>query len=136
MKRVLLVVLVVAAIAAFVHWPPLNEVETGRTPEYPDLRPREYAEAEDAVTAAARRAGEALGWRVTGSGRGRGGSEVHAVAAPLPGLSEHDVDVRIRREGGRTRVSVRSRSRAALRDFGQNARNVRAFLAELDRQLR
>ena len=43
--------------------------------------------------------------------------------------------IRIRREGGRTRVSVRSKSRSGSADFGQNARNIRLFLTELDREL-
>jgi len=44
--------------------------------------------------------------------------------------------VRIRREGGKTLVSVRSRSRWGPSDFGQNARNVRELLAALDGALR
>jgi uncharacterized protein (DUF1499 family) len=46
-----------------------------------------------------------------------------------------DVTVRIRRRAGLAEVSVRSRSRVGKADFGQNARNIRAFQAELERQM-
>jgi uncharacterized protein (DUF1499 family) len=46
-----------------------------------------------------------------------------------------DVNVRIRREGAKTKVSVRSKSRMGTMDFGQNARNVRELLAALDREM-
>ena len=37
--------------------------------------------------------------------------------------------------GGRTRVSVRSKSGIGRADFGQNARNIQLFLRELDQEL-
>jgi uncharacterized protein (DUF1499 family) len=46
------------------------------------------------------------------------------------------VTVRVRGAGGRSTVSVRSRSRVGKWDFGQNARNIRELLTELDRELR
>jgi uncharacterized protein (DUF1499 family) len=46
-----------------------------------------------------------------------------------------DVVVRVTEEGGRTAVNVRSASRVGRGDLGQNARNIRAFFLELDRQL-
>ena len=49
---------------------------------------------------------------------------------------EDDVTVKVTREAGRTRVSVRSKSRLGRADFGQNARNVRELLAALDARLR
>ena len=52
--------LVAGAVVAATRWPRINEVETGRTPEYPDLRDREYAAPEAAVA----QGGE-------GGGRGR-----------------------------------------------------------------
>jgi hypothetical protein len=41
LKPVLLIALVGGAIWAFTSWPRLTEVETGKTPEYPDLRGRD-----------------------------------------------------------------------------------------------
>jgi hypothetical protein len=52
---------------------------------------------------------------------------------------KYDVSLRIWREGGMTRLSVRSRSQPGKLDFkvdfGQNARNIRELLDELDRQM-
>jgi uncharacterized protein (DUF1499 family) len=123
--------------AALLAWPLLNDVETGRTPQYPDLRPRSYRAGPAEVARAARAALEALPrFRVTGSGSGPRGHEIQAVATTRVFRFEDDVTVRIAREGGRTRLSIRSRSRVGKWDFGQNARNVREVLAALDERLR
>src|SRR5262245_60461478 len=102
---VVLAVVVGGAALAYFHWPRLEVVETGRTPEYPDIQPREYAASEEAVARAARAAiAQLSGWTVTGGGKGPGGSEIQARATlPVIGFT-HDIDVRIRREGARTRV--------------------------------
>jgi uncharacterized protein (DUF1499 family) len=135
-KRFLLLVVVAAAVAALLAWPRINTVETGRTPEYPDLQPREYAAGEQRVTDAVKAAAGRLSrFTFVGAGRGPGGSEVHYVASTPVFRFKDDVNVRIRREGGKTRVSVRSKSRMGKLDFGQNARNVRELLAALDREM-
>lgn len=118
-------------------WPRINDVETGRTREYPDLRVREYAAGEQEVVKAVKAAVERLPrWSLVGSGSGPRGSEVRAVHATQVFRFRDDVTVRIKREGDRTHVGVRSKSRVGSWDFGQNARNVRELLAELDRTLR
>jgi uncharacterized protein (DUF1499 family) len=122
--------------AALVSWPILNDVETGRTPRYPDLRPRSYQAGPAEVARAARAALEGLPrFRVTGSGSGPRGQEIQAVATTRVFRFQDDVTVRVTREGGRTRLSVRSRSRVGKWDLGQNARNVRAVLSALDARL-
>jgi uncharacterized protein (DUF1499 family) len=132
----MLLVVVVAAVAAFTAWPRINDVETGRTPEYPDLKVREYRASEEAVTKAVKFVVERLPrWRYVGSGSGVGGSEVRAVRTTLLLRFQDDVTVRVKRQGDLTRVSVRSKSRAGRGDFGQNARNIRELLAELDKQM-
>ena len=136
MKRVLLLAVVAGAVAAFLAWPRLNLVETGRTPEYPDLQPREYAASEQAVTEALKAGASRLSrFAFVGAGRGPGGSEVQYVASTPVLRFKDDVNVRIRREGGKTKVTVRSKSRTGKIDFGQNARNVRELLAALDQQM-
>jgi uncharacterized protein (DUF1499 family) len=136
MKRFLLLLVVAGAAAAFLAWPRLNMVETGRTPEYPDLQPREYAASEQRVTEALKAAAGRLSrFTFVGAGRGPGGSEVHYVAATPVLRLKDDVNVRIRREGAKTKVTVRSKSRMGTMDFGQNARNVRELLGALDREL-
>ena len=125
-----------AAAVAFTRWPRINDVETGRTPEYPDLSVQRFTAGGERVTRAARAAVQALpGWELVGSGRGPGGAEVQAVARTRVLRFKDDVTVRIRRREGSTEVSVRSRSRKGQADFGQNARNIRAFQAELERQM-
>jgi len=42
LRTLVLAVLVGAAAWAVLRWPHLDTVETGRTPEYPELRPRDY----------------------------------------------------------------------------------------------
>ena len=136
MKRFLLLLVVAGGVAAFLAWPRLNMVETGRTPEYPDLQPREYAAGEQRVTEALKTAAGRLSrFAFVGAGRGPGGSEVHYVASTPVLRFKDDVNVRIRREGAKTKVTVRSKSRMGTMDFGQNARNVRELLAALDREM-
>jgi uncharacterized protein (DUF1499 family) len=136
MKRFLLLVVAAGAVAALLAWPRLNMVETGRTPEYPDLQPREYAAGEQRVTEALKAAAHRLPRFVfVGAGRGPGGSELQYTARTRVFRFEDDVVVRIRREGGKTKVNVRSKSRTGKFDFGQNARNVRELLVALDEEM-
>jgi hypothetical protein len=133
-----LAVVALALTAAWLAlaWPRLADVETGRTPEYGDLKPRVYTVSESTVSKGAIKAVEALGWTYVGAGSGPGGSEVKAVAySPLLRFP-HDFTVKIRHLGGRTTVSIRSQSRYGKWDLGQNARNIRAYLDELDRQVK
>ncbi len=132
LKLAIVIAVPVAVVAALVSWPILDEVETGKTPEYRDIVPRDYTSTEATVGKAAKAAVERLsGWQLVGSGSGPGGTEIRAVATSRLPLTS-DVTIRIRRTGGRTQVSVRSKSRKWPLDLGQNARNIRAFLAELD----
>jgi uncharacterized protein (DUF1499 family) len=134
--KAVLVVAAVAAAVAFTRWPRLNDVETGRTPAYPDLRVQRFTASEERVSRAARAAVAALpGWELMGSGRGPGGSHLQAVARTRVLRFKDDVTIAIRRKDGATEVSARSRSRTGKWDFGQNARNLRAFQAELERQM-
>lgn len=140
MKKILgwlaLIVLGGTAIWAATAWPRLNVVETGKTPEYPDLQDRTYSARPDRVGEAVRAAlSERPGWRVVGSGQGPGGVALSLVHETRVFRFKDDVEVKIRRKGGRTVVSVRSQSRLGGWDFGQNARNVRELLEALDAEL-
>ena len=141
MKRTLgwtLIVLVVLGAGwAATAWPRLNDVETGRTPEYPDLQVRTYPESPARVAEALKEALARLPrWTVVGSGRGPRGTVVTAVHQTRVFRFEDDVTVRIRRDpAGGTTVSVRSQSRVGKWDFGQNARNIRELLAALDEEI-
>lgn len=134
--KVAFAVLAIGAAVAYTRWPRINDVETGRTPEYGDLGVQRFTATEERVTRAARAAVTGLpGWELIGSGRGPAGAEVQAVARTRVLRFKDDVTVRIRRRDDLTEVSVRSRSRVGKADFGQNARNIRAFQAELERQM-
>jgi hypothetical protein len=129
-------VLVGGLVLAFTTWPLLHDVETGKTPEYPDLRLREFRASPERVAKALDKAlANLAGWEVVGFGHGQASYSVQAVhTTPVVQLKE-EVNVRIWREGETTRMTVRSRSKTELPDFGQNARNIRELLAALDREL-
>src|SRR5689334_15682766 len=104
LKTVALVAVVVLAAWAALAWPHLNRVETGRTPECPDLAPHVYAAKPPEVTKAVQAAVEKLGWHYVGSGSGPGGSQLQADGrlplVPLP----CEVRILVRSEKGRTAV--------------------------------
>lgn len=136
MRRFLLGVIVAAAVGAALAWPRINDVETGRTPEYPELEARTYPGDVAKVAKAVQKAVEHLPrWTFVGAGQGPGGAEVRAVHKNMFPVRD-EVTVRVRSGGKGSAVSVRSRSSAFRWDFGQNARNIRELLAELDRELR
>lgn len=135
MKKLLVVIVILGAGAVYLAWPRVSDVETGRSPEYPELQVKEYRASPAAVAKAAERAIASLPrWRLVGSGRGPAGTALQAEAGTVLQL-RYDVTVRITSRGGLTQVSVRSESRVGSLDLGQNARNIRSFLEALDREL-
>ena len=129
--------LVGSAIALSTAWPRVSEVETGASHEYANLAPRAFPQTPAEVSRAVESAVTALpGWSLRGSGSGSGG---HAIQAEHRLLSfapfREDIVVSVRPTGKGSRVSIRSRSRVGPWDLGQNARNIRQLLAELDRRL-
>jgi uncharacterized protein (DUF1499 family) len=136
LAKIAALALLLAGVWAATAWPRINDVETGRTPEYPDLRVREYAASPQKVAEAAKQAlGRLPRWSVVGSGGGPGGHSIQAVHETSTLDFKEDVTILVRQDGPRTRVSVRSRSRVGPWDFGQNARNIRELLAALDAQV-
>jgi len=134
----LLAAAVVAGIAAALFlWPLVGEVETGKTPEYPDLKALELAAPPERVSKAVETVlGRRPGGEGVGSGHGPAAHTFQPVRSHLvPGFAE-DVSVRIAHAGERTRVTVRSASRIGPPDFGQNARNVRELLGALESEVR
>jgi uncharacterized protein (DUF1499 family) len=135
-KRVLLLVLLAAAAAAFFAWPRINDVTTSQTKEYPDLQDESYSASEDRVAEAAKKViGRLPRWTLKGAGEGPGGWAIQAERKTRTGFVD-EITLRIRREGGQTRVKVRSRSRSGKIDFGQNARNIRELMAALNGEVR
>jgi len=123
-----------ASVFALRAWPMINIVETGRTPEYPDIQPRTYQKSTAEVFDAALHVIDRLSrWTLIGYDEKRG--EIQAEAQTILWHFVDDVRVRIVNRGGDAVVEVRSASRVGRGDFGQNARRIRGFLKELDRQL-
>lgn len=135
-KQLIAVAAVAAGVWAVTAWPHINDVETGKTPEYPDLKPRDYNASADTVAHAAKAAIARLpAWTVVGAGHGAAGAEIQAVHTTRVLRFKDDVTIRLTRTSGRTHVSIRSKSRVGSWDFGQNARNIRELLGALDREL-
>jgi uncharacterized protein (DUF1499 family) len=127
-------------------WPWINVVETGRTPQYPDLVPQRYRAGPERVFDAALHAIQRLSrWTLITARPDTG--EIRAEARTLVLRFVDDVHIKVApADTGaelpesltgqeRTVVGVRSASRVGRADFGQNARNVREFFEELTRQL-
>ena len=135
--RLALLLAAAGVIYAYSTWPRLNDVETGKTPEYPDLQPHDYQAGLDSVARSVKTVlGRLRGWELVGEGKGPVGVQIHAVRTTRVFRFKDDVTIRIRPQGGQTRVSVRSKSRLGNADFGQNARNIRELLEALDREVR
>lgn len=132
---ILVALVVVGLLVAASIWPVINEVETGRTPEYPDLQPQYYNADPERVFAQSRDAIESMPrWKVVSAE-----SASHTIKAThetyVFGFID-DVTVWIEPVTEFvTRVRVRSASRMGEGDFGQNARNIRAFFSALDDRL-
>ena len=135
LKQLLVLAAVLGALWCATAWPRINDVETGKTPEYPDLRVHDYGAGVDAVVKGVRTVASRLPrWEIVGVGKGSAGAEIQAVHTTLFRLKA-DVTIRVRREGSRTRVSARSKSQVGPWDFGQNARNIREILDALDHEV-
>src|SRR5207249_2713053 len=118
---------VLGAVLLLTAWPLINVVETGRTPEYPDLQPRIYrAEVSQVFDAALHAVDRMPRWTILAYQPEPG--EIKAEAKSLVFRFVDDVVIRVTSQGASTVVSVRSASRIGRGDFGQNARNIRAFL--------
>lgn len=120
-------------------WPKINDVQTGATPEYPDLQPQRFTgravgEVFDATLAVA----EETGWEIREVDRGQrtGTALIEAVATVPVFRFRDDVTITITTEspGPGTPavvVNIRSRSRVGKSDLGENARRIRRFQAAL-----
>jgi len=127
-------VLALAIVALLKGWPVINVVETGSTPEYPDLLPKPYQAKKDRVFDAALQAvGRMPRWTLVSTQPELG--SIRAEANTMLFRFVDDIVIRVTEQGDGTVVNVRSASRIGRGDFGQNARNIRAFFAEMDRQM-
>jgi uncharacterized protein (DUF1499 family) len=96
---------------------------------YPDLEPVLLDLAPREAFERALSVGKSQGWEIVAASPGEG--RIEATDETLFFGFKDDVVVRVRAEGGRTRVDVRSVSRVGRSDVGTNARRIRRFLDEL-----
>jgi uncharacterized protein (DUF1499 family) len=131
----ILTILTVGAFVSLATWPPINDVETGITPEYPALQPRAYRFTSDRVLSAAEESVDALE-RFTVVSLNEESRLVVATADTRSGRFTDDVTIRVEANGdGGAIVFIRSRSRVGRGDFGQNSRNIEAIQQEMDHNL-
>lgn len=126
--------LVVVYLVLLKSWPIINVVETGRTPEYPDIQTKQYAASRTQVFDAAMHAVNRMPRWALVSYQPESG-EIRAEATTRVLRFTDDIVIRVTEQGSGAAVSMRSSSRIGRSDFGQNARTIRAFFTELDRQL-
>jgi uncharacterized protein (DUF1499 family) len=98
---------------------------------YPDIVPLTLTGAPSDVLTRAGRAARALGWSVVATDPSLG--RLEATATTFWFRFTDDVVIRIRPEGGGSRLDIRSKSRVGRGDLGANARRIRAFVAEIQR---
>ena len=125
----------IAAFTLLAVWPPINDVSTGETAQYPDVQPIAYRFSQPRVVAAAVESIEALErFDIVATDEATG--VVEATATTRSGRFVDDVTVRVEANGeGGAIVFMRSRSRVGVGDLGQNARNIRQLQAQMNRNL-
>lgn len=96
---------------------------------YPDIKPLDLDASPGQAFTRALAAAKGMGWQVVAEDPTAGRIEATATT-PWFGFTD-DVVVRIRPNGDRARVDVRSVSRVGKSDMGTNAARVRAYLARV-----
>lgn len=113
----------------------VNDITTGESAAYPELRSRVYyAEVAQAMTAGEQALRRLPGWKVVA--RDAENDALEAQARTRTGLFTDDVTVYFFPLGhGQTRVTIRSRSRVGGGDLGRNAAHIRALQGAMDDRL-
>lgn len=129
---VLLVVCTAGAVGACGR-PMINDVTTGQTPEYPDLRPQKFDVDRETVFAAAVEVLTTMGIAIKSKDPASG--TITGVATTRIFRFKDDVTLSLSREGNATVVNIRSASRVGKGDLGVNARRIRRLQAALAKRL-
>ena len=112
-----------------------NEAETDPEHEDPALRGRTYGIPFDTVWRAALRvARDRRGWTVTRRDDLEGRIEIEATTLVFKFVDDVEVDISLD-DDAQTRVDARSSSRKGKADLGTNARRLRKFFRDLDREV-
>lgn len=101
---------------------------------YDDLEPLMVKQSVAEAAAAAAKAAQRQGWQVTVNDP-RGGVVEAVYHSPWYDLA-YDIAIRMVREGEMTRIDVRSTSRLAGHDLGENAAQVKQIIDDMALQLR
>ncbi|RDV40054.1 DUF1499 domain-containing protein [Bradymonadaceae bacterium TMQ3] len=127
-------VLVCLMLVSACMWPMINVVETGQTPEYPEVQPGYYSTEPERILRESAASVQALErWTLVEQDEAR--RQLAAERRTRLGFVD---DITIRVEPVTefvSQVNVRSASRVGKGDFGQNARNIEEFFTELDLRL-
>ena len=104
-------------------------MQTGATPEYPDIQAQHFAQPVDKVFAAALTVATDMDLEVINKSAEKG--EIRAVATTPVFRFKDDVTISVAHQDNFTLVNVRSKSRIGKGDLGANARRIRDFQARL-----
>lgn len=99
----------------------------------PDVIPMQFPSDRETLYLTSQRVVQRLGWQLVGASYQEGRVEAQATTRWF-GLTS-DIVIRIQADGRQTRVDVRSASRHDLHDAGANARFIRQYRNDINRQL-
>lgn len=122
-------------LVAALIWPVINEVETGKSAEYPEIQPQYYTTDPQRVFQETRASIDTLdGWTLVSEDATQYSLQAQRES-PFFGFVD-DISIRVEPVTEFvTRVHLKSASQFGKGDFGQNARNITTLLAALDARL-
>ncbi len=108
-----------------------NVAETSEQSPFPELRPRRYTLAPEALYSAILEVIQKLGWQL--SLQDRGTLQIRAVVATPLWRFKDDIQIRVVPDPAGSSVYFQSKSRIGKGDLGANARHILDFYEGLDR---
>lgn len=134
-SAILVGLIISGMLVAAAVWPVINEVTTGATPEYPEIQPLYYTANPQRVFEEAEGSVEALErWTVVEADSTSATIRAEATTRVFGFVDDVTITIEPVTEFV-TRIDVTSASRVGKGDFGQNARNIKTFFAELESRL-
>ena len=119
--------------------PPGPDLEAAQRGAYPAIQPMLVDLEPDQAYRMALRITKELGWRVVDSTppnlRGEAEAHIDATDRSLFFGFLSDIAIRIRAQGAKTEIDIRSASRVGRHDFGANARRALRFIAAVQQSV-
>ena len=132
----LLLAIFVLLLSSRLIWPAINDVETGKTAEYPELKPYHSKLPLEAVFWVAARTAKTMPlWTITNIQKSEGLIQAEATTPSMGFVDDVTINVDRVKDSDQVVVNLRSKSRVGKSDFGANARRIKAFLARLETNL-